>query len=212
MNPPPNYVPFGLCEPDKFMARLRQGYSFREVLTGRRTASGKREKGQGSPRGFRSHCRAFPEWGAEAMRLIQVNAIAAQKRKGQGRGAATHCQRGHLLRGANLGIAPKRGARYCKACHKAANDRGAPMAPEKVEQVRRAREEVVQNIFEALVLRAVSREALPSRITDFITDYNRANPGMYFGTIRSPFSLDDTVHPDSDRSLIDTVSAGLWDE
>src|SRR5690349_6701592 len=88
-----------LLEPNKFMARLKMGFSLNAVITGKHTPHGKRVLGLGTREGFLSHCRENPEWGREALALVEKNNAVARKRQGRER---THCKRGHLLDGSNL--------------------------------------------------------------------------------------------------------------
>jgi hypothetical protein len=66
-------------------ALLRAGWTLRRLYNG---------GGEGtpivSPSKLQNHCTAYPDWGAEAMRLAAANAKAADKLKGRDRRNQTH--------------------------------------------------------------------------------------------------------------------------
>lgn len=126
-----------LLEPDKFMARLRMGFSLSGVIAGK-TPLGKRVARLGSREGFLSHCRENPDWGREAMALIEKNNAAAQARKGAPWRYGETCRKGHPFSGDNLGVHSSTGRKYCIACNKLAHTRGAEMTPRKLAGVRNA--------------------------------------------------------------------------
>jgi hypothetical protein len=68
------------------------------------------------------------------------------------------------------------------------------------------REDIMQDIFEALIRRSISREQLPSRILDFVSAHRRTtdHPGLVD-------SLDEPLSWDSKVTRIANISRGLWD-
>ncbi|SEB95004.1 hypothetical protein SAMN05444164_0640 [Bradyrhizobium erythrophlei] len=293
------------------MDRLRRGFSLRSVLSGKWTPDGLRVRGIGSLHGFASHCKAFPSWGAEATRLVEINLITANRRKGARKRNLTHCKRGHELSGTNLGIKAS-GQRWCKACNHGLQKIGSVMKPEQIARVHKAiengltvgqitqtrgarrlivtfkalkryrienpsfdrflienarvrlsrsqlmlfrivpsnaehfrldlaqedvppfemqagdfewilsllkqkrvpfeaRYDVAQDIIVSLLSRAISRENLANRIMDFTSEHYRRNPGLGYGTVKQPDSLDAPIYDDADVSRGDRAHRGLWD-
>lgn len=116
------------------MAALRAGQSRRRF-----TGGGKTGTMIVSLTKFKTHCAAYPEWGAEADRLAKANAKAADYLKGSlNRGKQfPFCKRGlHAMVGDNVGIHTTKGRRYCRACAKATLER--PITAEEVLAVRNA--------------------------------------------------------------------------
>lgn len=77
--------------------------------------------------------RGLSGWGAEAMRLAQANAKAANHGKGHRRNQ-THCKFGHLLSGENLYIPPGRPERKCMTCTKLRYSTPRPPTPEQIQR------------------------------------------------------------------------------
>jgi hypothetical protein len=65
-------------------ASLQEGWTLRRLYNG-----GNQGKPVVTPGKLKNHCAAYPEWGAEAMRLGKVNAKAADKLKGCNRSDQT---------------------------------------------------------------------------------------------------------------------------
>lgn len=127
----------GLKDPDAFMSRLEMGFSLAATLNGKNAPDGKRHRGLGTREGFFVHCREFPDWGRRAQALVERNAVAAQKRKGE-RLTKTHCKRGHLLAGENIGYKTVAGKLYprCKLCHRWMETSAPPeMTPQQERRV-----------------------------------------------------------------------------
>jgi hypothetical protein len=68
-----------------------------------------------TPERLKAYCGDHPEYGREALPLIEKNAAAALLRKGARLRNRTHCRYGHPLSGENLFVAPE-GWRRCRIC------------------------------------------------------------------------------------------------
>ncbi|MBB4258064.1 hypothetical protein [Bradyrhizobium sp. CIR3A] len=129
----------GLKNPDEFMARLEAGFSLAAAIHGRNAPDRKKHRGLGTREGFEAHCREFPKWGQKAAALVEKNAISAQKRVSQIL-TRTHCKRGHLLEGENVGhrtgFTTRRPERYCRICHRWRETHAPPeMTPQQERRV-----------------------------------------------------------------------------
>ena len=71
------------------------------------------------------------------------------------------------------------------------------------------RDDVVSDIFEAILDGSLRREDVRTRIQAYITAHNRMYPTK-FGNARL-FSLDEVMFEDGSMTRGDTVSRGLWD-
>jgi len=119
---------------EKFMERLRNGETPKAIISGK-LPGGIRVRGMSTYRGFREHCAADPTWGREAADLVEKNAAAAQKRKCS---RLTHCKRGHLLAGDNVGYKRDTNGkfyRYCMPCDRLRTTWAADMTPAEVRRV-----------------------------------------------------------------------------
>src|SRR6266850_2491560 len=96
-----------------FMSRLQAGEAVRRMTHG-----GEPGKAVCSREKFKKHCVAYPEWGAEALRLAQVNQAATGARSINNRKRKLTqevCLKGlHPMKGDNLMI--HKGRRACLAC------------------------------------------------------------------------------------------------
>jgi hypothetical protein len=74
------------------------------------------------------------------------------------------------------------------------------------------KDDVVANIFEALLNGSLRREDVGARVKQFITDHNRMFPTNFakFGDARL-VSLDEVMFEDGSTTRGDNVSRGLWD-
>lgn len=113
--------------------------AFRNGLTLRRiTGGGKLGKMIVSLTKLKAHRAAYPEWGAEAMRLAAVNATAANDGKGHRRNQ-THCKFGHPLSGSNIRFeGPVRRFRRCLACQRRQEANPPLPTAETIEAVKAA--------------------------------------------------------------------------
>jgi hypothetical protein len=96
---------------DRILVGLRVGKTPREFWT--------------TPERVRAYCAAHPEYGREALPLMEANAKAAFLRKGERLRKLTEkfCLKGlHAMVGANVRIDPSRGRRCCLACRNFARD------------------------------------------------------------------------------------------
>lgn len=121
------------------MARREAGFSLTSVVTGKFAPDGVRRRGIGSREAFLVHCREFPEWGQRAMALVAKNALSARKNVSRLL-TRTHCKRGHLLAGDNvghrIGFTTDRPERYCRTCHRWRETSAPPvMTPQQERRV-----------------------------------------------------------------------------
>jgi hypothetical protein len=68
-----------------------------------------------TPERLKAYCADHPEYGREALPLIEANDKAALRRKGAWLRDRIHCKYGHPLSGENLFVAPE-GWRRCRIC------------------------------------------------------------------------------------------------
>jgi hypothetical protein len=74
------------------------------------------------------------------------------------------------------------------------------------------RDDVISNIFEALLNKTLKREDIPAHIKRLKADHNRMFPTNFakFGNSRL-VSLDEVLFEDGSTTRGDTISRGLWD-
>ena len=74
------------------------------------------------------------------------------------------------------------------------------------------RDDVVSDIFEAMLDGSLRREDVKARVQTYITAHNRMFPTKYAKFGDSPLvSLDRVLFEDGSMTRGDTVSRGLWD-
>jgi hypothetical protein len=122
------------AQANEFMEALRAGRTLRRISGG-----GKFGPAIASPKKFHTHCKLYPEWGAEAKRLAIANAKAADVLKGSTKRSRTHCGRGHPF--AVHGLAYKnhvngRRYRYCKLCNRINSQQGGKLSDSIVEKIK----------------------------------------------------------------------------
>jgi hypothetical protein len=121
----------------------------KDVLTALRAGSTLRRFTNGGAMGpaivsltkYHAHKATFPEWADVVTPLEERNRIAADYLKGpEWKRQQTHCKRGHLLSGENLGIknlGPKRApTRFCRTCNREQANFGGVIKPEVVIKVK----------------------------------------------------------------------------
>jgi len=75
-----------------------------------------------------------------------------------------------------------------------------------------SRDDVVSNIFEAMLDGSLKREDVRARVQSFITAHNRMFPAKYAKFGNSPLvSLDEVLFDDGTATRGDMISCGLWD-
>jgi hypothetical protein len=87
---------------------------------------------------FEAYCARHPEYGREALPLLQTNLRAANQRKGEARRLQTHCKHGHSL--ADAFVTHQNGfiKRDCRTCWKIRGRLGGTMKPEALAKVKAA--------------------------------------------------------------------------
>jgi len=74
------------------------------------------------------------------------------------------------------------------------------------------RDDVVSNIFEAMLNGSLKREDVRTRVQTYIATHNRMFPTKYAKFGNSPLvSLDEVLFEDGSMTRGDTISRGLWD-
>jgi hypothetical protein len=74
------------------------------------------------------------------------------------------------------------------------------------------KDDVVSDIFEAILEGSLKREDVRVRVQNYITAHNRMFPTKYAKFGDSPLvSLDEVLFEDGSTTRGDTVSRGLWD-
>lgn len=121
------------AQANECMGVLHRGLTLRRI-----TGGGKNGKPIVSLLKFKRHCAAYPEWGAEALRLAKLNTKAADALKGGRKGKyAAFCKRGlHAMVGDNVVTSKHHDTRYCKACWAERSQR--PMTAEEITKVKQA--------------------------------------------------------------------------
>jgi hypothetical protein len=83
---------------------------------------------------LKAYCAAHPEYGREAIPLLEANVKAAFLRKGARLRNLTHCKHGHPLSGANISYEPN-GRRKCLTCVNRRNLAPRPPTQQQIEEV-----------------------------------------------------------------------------
>jgi hypothetical protein len=128
---------------------------------------------------FKAYCREHPQYGREALPLIEANATAARRRKGATRREQTHCKHGHSLVDAFVNYQNGYIKRGCRTCLKIRGQLGGLMKPEVLVKVTAALKggATINQIIHGRPLGA--GKANPSlRIVDagILSRYRRENP------------------------------------
>lgn len=109
------------------MTMLRDGVTLRRLHAGNVVTVNK----------LKYHCARYPIFGAEVMRLAEVNRIAADRLKGSAtKRAQTHCIRGHELSGDNLGWKRNGTNRYCRACNRLRLKTSGSISTAQIERIK----------------------------------------------------------------------------
>jgi hypothetical protein len=150
------------------------------------------------------------DYAREARPLIEANAKAARHRKGRenpdfDRFVSAAIADRHAV-GMRIHFQRKRNA----AKKEEANDyfRIRAMQPAGFPD----KDDVVSDIFEAMLNGSLKREYVRARVQTYITAHNRMFPTKYAKFGNSPLvSLDEVLFEDGSMTRGDTVTRGLWD-